>query len=216
MAEPSSSSIAIDDVVDLAAIFEDHVNAATLRRPAQPCIARYAGAIARGGKLAFATATAFHPEEGGLEELDFLSRLLPPDDARDALVSDIAFCAEVLAELTGATSVGIRVAAMHAPMCPRYHVDRVGLRLVATYAGPGTQWLDEADVDRAAFPRGSAGDAERAVRRTATPYEARPFDVVILKGADFPESSRAGVLHRSPPCRGGASARLVLTIDALG
>ena len=35
----------------------------------------------------------------------------------------------------------MRLVSTSAPMCPRFHTDHVGVRLICTYVGPGTEWL---------------------------------------------------------------------------
>jgi len=79
--------------------------------------------------------------------------------------------------------------------CRKFHVDAVGLRLLCTYAGAGTEWVD----------------AGGKVRRMAA------MEVAIFKGSAFPGGGPR-VLHRSPPLRTGTLAgqsRLVLCIDAV-
>lgn len=75
----------------------------------------------------------------------------------------------------------------------RFHVDAIGLRLLCTYSGPGTEWI--------------GGDGR--VRRLGT------MDVAILKGSGFPVPGPR-VLHRSPALLQLPPAwqsRLVLCID---
>ena len=77
----------------------------------------------------------------------------------------------------------------------KFHVDAVGLRLLCTYVGPATEWVE----------------ADGRVRRMAT------MEVAIFKGAAF-HGAGPRVLHRSPPLSAGALAarsRLVLCIDAV-
>ena len=79
--------------------------------------------------------------------------------------------------------------------CRKFHVDAVGLRLLCTYAGPGTEWVD----------RGGK------IRRMTT------MEVAVFKGSAFPGSGPR-VLHRSPPLDTGmfvGQSRLLLCIDAV-
>ena len=52
-----------------------------------------------------------------------------------ALLVDMFCC---LFELKGA---GLRITILDRAMCPRFHFDRIPCRLVTTYQGAGTQWL---------------------------------------------------------------------------
>ncbi|MEF8706149.1 MAG: DUF1826 domain-containing protein [Candidatus Accumulibacter sp. UW27] len=42
----------------------------------------------------------------------------------------------------------MRLDVVRQAMCPRLHVDRVGIRLLCTYRCPGTEWVESAAVDR--------------------------------------------------------------------
>jgi hypothetical protein len=79
--------------------------------------------------------------------------------------------------------------------CRKFHVGSVGLRLLCTYAGPGTEWIE---------PGGN-------IRRMTT------MEVAVFKGSAF-LGAGPRVLHRSPPVSSGTfvdQSRLVLCIDAL-
>ncbi|MBB3898985.1 DUF1826 domain-containing protein [Roseococcus suduntuyensis] len=131
-----------------------------------------------------------------------------PDEALDAavaslpgpaplnLLSDALRLAHMFAALTRATHIRLRFDGITGDACRKFHVDAVGLRLLVTYAGPGTQWT-MADQD-------------------AVPHEV-PFGAVAL----FRGRARPGghVLHRSPPLSHLPEARrrrLVLCIDEAG
>jgi hypothetical protein len=208
--EPASSTVWVDETVDLAMLFEPHVNAAVLRRHGHASLTAYAAQIARGAPFSFKATAAFGQLEG-LDALDELARELPPDDARDALIEDIAYWIEVVTEMTAAPRVGVRLIRLDAPMCPRFHVDHVTARLVCTYAGAASEWLDERDVDRALVTGPLFVDA--AIRRNATILRCDPLDIVLFKGTAWPGNERRGVVHRSPP---RSEPRLLLTIDPLG
>jgi len=106
-----------------------------------------------------------------------------------AFATDIAGLVELFAALCDAQVVGLRLESTDRQTCPKWHTDRVGLRLMTTYTGPGTEWLD-GDTTR----RASAGD------------------VLAAKGELWPCAPGACV-HRSPDPRG--AVRLLLTLDEL-
>jgi hypothetical protein len=70
---------------------------------------------------------------------------LPP-----ALRQDIALLAHAFARLIARDTLRIRLEALVGHGCHRWHADAVGLRLLCTYAGPGTQWLELEGGARAA------------------------------------------------------------------
>lgn len=207
--EMVASTIRVEETVGLAAIFEPHLNVAVLEREERTALRHYAERLAVEAPLVF-KATAAFDEEHGVDGLDDLVRLLPPDDARDVLVDDIAYWIEVLTEMTGAEAVGVRLTQLRAPMCPGFHVDRVTLRLVCTYAGPCSEWLDA----RAIVPGGLAGPriAPGLIRRDARIETCTPLDVALFKGSAWPGNALRGAVHRSPLAH---EPRLLLTLDPL-
>ena len=75
--------------------------------------------------------------------------------------------------------------------CPKFHCDYVVVRLITTYAGPGTEYV--------------RADSAGAIRR------AGPGSLVLLKGRRHPTHADT-VHHRSPPVAAGAR-RLVVAMD---
>lgn len=122
-------------------------------------------------------------------------------------VADVAWLAEAFACLTGATRVGLRVRALSKAMCPRYHVDWVSLRLITTYAGIASQWLEEG-----AMPRTGLGDAD--IEPEQPPHQLQTGSVALFKGERWDGNQGRGIIHRSPPVEAG-QARLIMTLDWL-
>ena len=209
--ERASSTVWVEQTMDLAALFDPHVNVVVLRRPDHPVLASYAAQIAREGPFTFKATAAFE-QPNGLDALDELAARLPPDDARDVLLEDLAYWIEVMTELTDSRRVGLRLVRPDGRMCPSFHVDHVPVRLVCTYAGEASEWLDERDVDRAILA-GRPMPVDSAVRRDAVVQRCSRFDVLLLKGSAWPDNAARGAIHRSP---NGDAARLLLTIDPLG
>lgn len=128
------------------------------------------------------------------------------DDGRGALAQDLSFLAEVYTDLLGCPALGVRLERLDEAMCPRWHRDQTGIRLLCTYRGPGTEWLDQPE------PQGlDLGD--QAVQSRLASGCAGAFDIVLLKGAAWPGNAARGAIHRSP--MPGTSARYLLAMDAL-
>ena len=83
-----------------------------------------------------------------------------------------------------------------------FHADYVSLRLILTYAGPGTQWLDQGDAARL---HDGAAIETLCVRAIPT------GDVALFKGRKWARD--APIIHRSPPIADTGQRRLVLVID---
>ncbi len=122
---------------------------------------------------------------------------------RDWLIGDIAMLVDRFALIARCEMVKVRLEAIDHDACWRFHRDHVGLRLNATYRGPGTQWL----------PPQRAEAALRGQRRYRGPLNELPrFSVGLFKGV-----VRAGndaIVHRSPPVARLGVTRLFLCLDA--
>lgn len=180
--------IATDEVAELVALFEPEVSIGLLHRPVPPAVSdEIAPLLDRPGyrltlvQSAQASAAELAEALGG----------------RTALAQDIAQWVELLGLLTGASSVGVRLARLASAMCPRLHVDHVSLRLVCTYSGLGTQYVRAEDVDRRWL--GHARTAGREPLKDGARVRcASPGDVVLLKGEAWPGNAGKGAVHRSP------------------
>lgn len=146
---------------------------------------------------------------------------LDDERVRSWLLADAAQLVGRLAALAGPGPIKISLGSVRDDQCRRFHVDYLRLRLVTTYAGPGTQWLPEDAVDRHALEHAidcSPWEAnERIARAPNAVRHARPGDVLVMRGSRFPGAEpRRGAVHRSPPLQGTGEARVVLiasTVD---
>ena len=130
--------------------------------------------------------------------------------ARTRLATDIARLGRLFAALLGTTAVHGRLEAIDGPACRLFHADHVGLRLLCTYAGAGTEWVPDEAVDRARL-----GDNRAAVRDPTAVRRLPRFAVAILKGHAWRGNAGRGIVHRSPdasPLR----PRLLLCLDEPG
>jgi hypothetical protein len=114
-----------------------------------------------------------------------------PDAAIDPIAADLAALLHRHAALTGAGRLALRLEVVETDACRRFHADRVTVRMISTYVGPGTQWHHVADPD--------------AIDRLAT------GTVAVFKGRLLLDPPT--VLHRSPPITATGERRLVLAID---
>lgn len=142
--------------------------------------------------------------------------------AREWLLADLALLVGCLAGCSRAPRLRVCFASVSDDQCRKFHVDYLRFRLMTTYVGPGTEWLPDEAVDRAALER--ALDRERAVggpseenRRIVLDARkvrrARAGEVLLMKGAHVAGCGRA-LVHRSPPVAGRGATRLVFTASA--
>lgn len=198
-------AIAGDRAECLTDIFRDEVNLAVWNRRLRPGVTRFARAL---------TASAGHLERFvSLADGDSAAVALPQWalelDGAGAWVADANEVIDMYRCLFEPDAVGLRLHILIGTMCPRFHVDRVPVRLLCTYQGTGTEWLPETQVIRGNRP-GPLPDQQVddvSVERLATGA------IGLLKGEAWEGNEGRGLVHRSPaPDR---HPRLVLTLDWL-
>jgi hypothetical protein len=147
-------------------------------------------------------------EAAPADAVDAIAAALPAAAPVDLLV-DMERLAVIFAGLIGSDTIRMRLEAITGPACHRWHADAVGLRLLTTYRGPGTEWLALGGGGETA--RGLNGGPKGPLR-AAIPTGA----IAILKGEGYPGNAGWGCIHRSPPAGPGARARLLLCLDEPG
>lgn len=141
---------------------------------------------------------------------------LPDRAETHAWTADVAALASLFCELLGTKSLRASFATVETNKCRKFHIDHKTLRLVCSYSGPGTEWVDDRHADRSAMGHEEACiDAAntRIVRRGSSIQRAEPGDVVLLKGELFTGNAGRGAIHRSPPIESTGERRIVLTFD---
>lgn len=142
----------------------------------------------------------------------------PEYSGKEVLVADLNHLLEIYIELIGCPSVGIRLEIVDRAMCPRFHVDNVGIRMLCTYRGPGTEWLEDVCADRSKLGSGcldaSTANAE-IVLNPAGIHCAFPYDIILLKGSGWQGNEGRGIIHRSPAVPENEASRILLALDAI-
>jgi Protein of unknown function (DUF1826) len=130
-----------------------------------------------------------------------------PDWLANWLVEDIGAWGRLFQEVTGADRLRIRLESVEDDACRRFHTDNMRYRLVCTYRGPGTQWIE---------PRMAADLPVGAPMPEAAIRQLERGTVAIMRGGKQATTEAPGLLHRSPPIAGAGVTRLFLAIDDLG
>ena len=133
----------------------------------------------------------------------------PMAGQKKIFMDDILRLATLFQETTKSGEIKIQLEIVTTDKCSLFHVDYYRQRLLCTYLGPGTHWLDHSNVDRSALGKGNNNSI---VRDETAINRANTFDVLILKGQDFGEGELA-VVHRSPPIMRHNKRRVLLKID---
>ncbi|MEL6589257.1 MAG: DUF1826 domain-containing protein [Bacteroidota bacterium] len=128
----------------------------------------------------------------------------------NALLNDISENLTRFQRITKATSFRLLLATVSTNMCRRFHTDINYLRLLCTYAGPGTLWLPDEAANLTASRSG--GNNQEIVIDEGQIQQVNTGDIVILKGALYPKAN--AILHRSPTIEQSGEKRLLLRIDA--
>ena len=207
---PSASLKRRDSILDLIRIFDLDCQITVVNRARIPVVESYLKAVAPQLGAGFR-----HSLQAG-EPLP--SRLLPEHANREAFAAEIDFLVELYCDLLGCPAAGVRLEVMRHAMCPRFHVDHTGIRLLCTYLGPGTEWLEDSCADRSKLgPRSAHITDEESglILDSAGIHCLAPFSIALLKGSAWQHNERGGVIHRSPQLDGSAHPRVLLAIDGL-
>jgi len=179
-------------------------------RAVAPAVAHYVEAIATSGVESACWMTRWDVEHG-LDRAQW--PLLPGREAFDA---DLDFLATVFCEVMDSRSVRARIDVTTQTTCPRFHVDNVRARLLRTYRGPGTEYLEGRCAERGRLGPGSGGLADEQsglIRDVAGVHRIPTLAVAVLKGKRWPDGRSHGAIHRSPAMPPGAGARVMVAID---
>lgn len=220
LVRPVTTKAAVEcrNLVDLAAILDPEVHVAIWRRPSNQHIVdllqRQDCEVGRHSR--FVGHTAELAAERDIAQLvPAAARAADPAGTAE-LVGDVSALCEMFAELLCADELMVSLESPEEAMCPRFHVDRVGVRMLVTYVGPGTEWLPNEHVDRRLLGDAGHGRPDNKsglMRPGAEVQQVSPFDVVLLKGEAWPGAENFGAVHRSPDPKG--QRRVLLRVDML-
>lgn len=118
-----------------------------------------------------------------------------------ALARDIAELAELYAGLFQLRDVEVRIETVTTDSCRKFHADYVQARLITTYVGRGTDWLDNDDAARV-----RQGEEPRRI------HSLTAGDVGLFKGK---LGTPTPAIHRSPPIAGTGETRLLVVLNSV-
>lgn len=186
----------------LAQIFETQVKLCIFKRAMNTDIQEYSAFLQQAFQDFRITQVMSLCQSG-----DLLNELLPQHHCRQNFIEDILTVTNMFADLFDLEQVGFRLCVLNKAMCPRFHTDKVPCRLITTYSGKGTEWLDSRMVkpEMPGISHDEFVDADFIRRLEAG-------DVALFKGDAWDENDGFGVIHRSPVLNAGET-RLLLTLD---
>lgn len=199
----------VDRLEDLRQILNSDVNFVTCRRDEDPEIGLAAHQLIESGFNGV-------DEETNLEKLSFavISHLRGCNcdpGYKMKFIQDVVNVSQVFFEITGAEKIRLVLKIVSDDACRKFHTDGYDLRLLCTYRGPGTEWIEDRYVNRDRLIHGSN---EQIVRDLSKVQRTEAFEVSVLKGEHSKSMQRAGIVHRSPPLEGLTDVRrLLLRLD---
>lgn len=205
--QPPQQHLAASPAV-LAEVLDERVNLAVWQRELRSQVSAFAQQLLLAEPQ---LALAFTCEADGEGLLTPLGDAIPgaqlPGYAE--FCADLDWLMNAFVCLLGAQRIGMRLRSLASPMCPRWHVDHVPLRLISTYSGPASQWLLEGAMDRRQL-----GSAAHEPQDPSAAQNLQAGWVALAKGEKWQGNEGAGLIHRSPAVPDGAR-RLLLTMDWL-
>lgn len=194
---------------DLECIKQPHINLAIWPRTIPPSLAQWLD------QLPYEQLPNKRIMLGGQQEQDQIAALVKCNltvatAATEHLISDISEIVTRFRQLTGYDMLQLRLERIDNPACKKFHTDRVGLRLLVTYRGTGTEWLPEYAVNRNAL--GCCENHDICKNYEASQKMGRGH-IGIFKGSAYASGAVDGIVHRSPPVKGRKNVRLLLCLD---
>ena len=197
-----------DDVSCLPEIYQDDVNMAIWNRALDPLLRASVTRLVMTDP-SFQIGLMTTPRSAYKSLIKAL-----PDSNTDVLAEDITCLVDMFSCLFEVEHVGLRLTVLRGAMCPRFHVDKVPCRLISTYVGPGTQWLEHQTVDRSKLGPSACPESDHQRGTYTSEQDIRVVQsgaVGLLKGEAWDGNEGAGLVHRSPSVEG--AVRLLLTLD---
>lgn len=194
----------------LADALEDAVNLAIWERCLSASVEAFVSCLLETSSHLAESLALELPSEDAEPDLQGLAAGYRHIEGHADFVADVGWLAQAYSCLLGARRIGLRLRILDRTMCPRFHVDYVPLRLITTYVGAGSQWLEEGAMCRSQLgnPAEEPG-SERVIHQLECGH------VALFKGEKWSGNEGKGLIHRSPQMEVGEK-RLVLTMDWLG
>ncbi len=210
--QASPHTVVSQQLADLASIYQAETQLCVIQRQPSPELAGFVAAALQNAST-ISVLSVLHPARFDFEQL--LPKLA-------GYPGYLAFCddsqqlATAFADLFGLAQLGLRLRSLDQAMCPRFHVDNVPCRLIVSYGGLGTEWLEHRHVDRSKLGRGAQGlpdETSGLLRPGAAIACLAPYAIGLMKGCGWAGNERYGLVHRSPKPTSHAPRRLLLTLD---
>ncbi len=133
------------------------------------------------------------------------------NDNKNTLIFDICKITSAFLNGTQGKNVRLQLMVVTTNKCRFFHVDNNIQRLLCTYSGPGTEWLEEDNINREWLAHGMN---DKVVKDKNKVRESKNFDLLLLKGKKYSLDCK-GAVHRSPEIKNNNNTRVLLKIDEI-
>lgn len=191
----------------LTAIASPGVNLAVWQRVPSPDLHRAVTALLLTNFKSITKKINLHDDVGRQVQEALPNFLIEPTSA---LLEDVENHCRQFAALCEADLITLHLKTVTNDSCRKFHIDGYALRLLCTYAGPGTEWTYNDNVNRKQL---GAGENETIIKDWSRIEKLNPFDVAVLKGEPPHRRTGVGIVHRSPPIEQNGEKRLLLRLD---
>lgn len=123
------------------------------------------------------------------------------------LIADIENVIQIFEQVSKVKKIRLLLTTVNTNMYRKFHIDLNDLRLLCTYHGQYTLWLDEKIGNRNALD--NCGDNECIVTDESLIEQVKTRHIAIIKGAIYPKAC----IQRSPTIEAIQKKRLLLSID---
>ena len=127
---------------------------------------------------------------------------IPTERIRDLLVDDVEGLVSTFGKITSSTLVDLRLEHIVTDACWKFHRDCVDARLLTTYRGLTTEWVQ---------PQHEAKALQDQKQYDGPLANLGANAVAIFKGSQ--DGTSKGIVHRSPPMAGSRQTRLLLCLN---
>ncbi len=201
-----------ESLAELSDIYQAQINLRWYPREFSPALTQFIGEYIRSKPTALEVKV-------NLQQPDLYCYFqhLPASAGRDEFLNDLSFICQLYGDLLEADRAGLRLAYLDSAMCPKFHVDRVGIRLLCTYHGTGTEWLDNHNIDRSWLGNRARSLLEMEqylIHDSSAIHHLPTGSIALLKGESDEFNRDNGIVHRSPAVT-PQQPRLLLSLDAL-
>jgi len=134
-----------------------------------------------------------------------------------ALASDIFNLSRLFGNVAGLAHPRVRLERVSDDGCALFHADTLSVRMLCTYAGAGTEWLENNNIRRGQLGIQGRSIAEANAAIVQDPASIRRIPrshVAILTGRLWPGGEENALVHRSAPVSTPKASRLRLCVDS--